>query len=54
MAGFSLGAAFAGPAVDGLGADGAITLAAIVQLAGVALGFVLMRLPALRVEPVGR
>jgi hypothetical protein len=40
--------------VDGLGAGGAITLAAVVQLAGVAVGFLLMRLPALRVEAVGR
>lgn len=54
VAGFSLGASLAGPAVDGLGADGAITLAALLQLAGVALGFLLMRLPALQAEPAGR
>jgi MFS family permease len=54
VAGFSLGAALAGPAVDGLGAGGAITVAALVQLAGVAVGLVLMRLPALQAEPAGR
>jgi predicted MFS family arabinose efflux permease len=46
VAGFSLGAVLAGPAVTGLGVSGALLVAALVQLGGVAAGWALMREPA--------
>jgi hypothetical protein len=43
---FAVGAALAGPAVVGLGAEGAIVVAATVQLAAASAGWALAHLPA--------
>ncbi len=48
---FALGAGLAGPVATGLGSAEALVLAALMQLAGAAVGTILARLPARALPP---